>query len=75
MSQQVLDGLIGYDNPIGLWWVYMDIPQDNHTILGWLHTSQAIMKPKRDAKYQMKTQVFEIHSNLVQLTFASVPFI
>ena len=33
------------------------------------------MKAKRDAKYHSKTQVFQIHSNLVQLTFASVPFI
>ena len=37
--------------------------------------SQAIMKLKRDAKNCLKTQVFQIHSNLVQLTFASVPFI
>ena len=30
--------------------------------------SQAIMKLKHDAKNRMKTQVFQIHSNFVQLT-------
>ena len=27
VSQQVLDGLIGYDNPIGLWWVWVAYPK------------------------------------------------